>query len=153
MEAAMIKAGILPVLISLVCSSAALAIPENEAPPPNPLLMPASAQSLDPAIVLPFSEARPVPQKPKPELARITGLLTLFKPGFKILYKGNEYELKTLNGLIRMYIMSNYKNEKAEDWIRLHAYKSRRSGSVFYLKYPGGKIRVLRDVLLEELNK
>lgn len=148
------KAIIVPVLLSFVCVSAAFAIPEKEARPLAPLLL--SAAQNDPKIIslYPPVIVQPVlPPKPKSELGRILDLSLLLKTtDATIVYKGSEYKPRKILGLIRLYIYKHYKNEKAEDWISAWAFKSRKSGNVYYVKYPNGKTRFLRDVLLEELS-
>lgn len=108
---------------------------------------------LPPIWLLLFATAAFAMPEPS-ELGRILSLLDLLNnTNAQILYKGNTYEPKKLRGIIKVYIANHYKNEKAEDWIYARAYKSRRSGSIYYLKYPDGTTRLLGDVLLEELRR
>ncbi len=90
-------------------------------------------------------------RRPRGELSVLFYLLDCLKTSdVKVLFKGTEYNPVQLNALVRCYVMANYKKEKAEDWIRARAYKSAR-GNIYFLKYPDGSKKVLRDVLLEEL--
>ena len=105
----------------------------------------------------PFQETsayRQYLKRPKTELSKILYLLDRFKDSsVKVVYDGQKYDAKYAAGEATKYIARNYKKkEQAESWIKIHAYRSQPDGDIIYLKYPDGKYRPLRDVLLEELS-
>ena len=93
-------------------------------------------------------------QKP-PSRSELSKLLYLVKrisqTNAKVIYSRREYETRCLAFFISSYISVNYKNEKAEDWIKANAYRAKRDGSLIYIKYPNGESRLAKDLLLEEL--
>jgi hypothetical protein len=93
-------------------------------------------------------------KRPKCELSKLMYLADRIKDSrtYKVIYKDREYEAALMAPIVRRYVAKNYKNESAQDWIKAHAYKT-RDGRFIYVKYPGGRLRVLRDVLLEELKQ
>ena len=93
-------------------------------------------------------------QRPKSELSKLLYLMDRFRNSeFKVVYNGTEYDSKFALKETKKYIAKNYKNTAAESWIKIHAYRAQGGGDLIYLKDPEGKVYLLRDVLLEELNQ
>jgi hypothetical protein len=123
-------------------------------------------------MILPLSESLPMAEKqvikenlskdtrayqqyarrPKTEFSKLIYLMEILKTGDqKILYNNRPYEPKQIVGLVKAFIALNYKKEKAEDWIKANAYRSRSKGLIIYVLQPDGTKQPLRDRLLEEL--
>ena len=89
---------------------------------------------------------------PPTDLSKLICLTEMLKKSaYEIIYNGRTYQPKTISALISGYVRLKYKNEKAEDWIKKHAYRSRSKNKIIYLRDPQGKMHVLKDVLLQEL--
>lgn len=90
--------------------------------------------------------------RPRTEMSKLLYLFDRFlNTDFKVVYDGTTYDSKTAIYYGRIYVAKNYHGEKAIHWLKIHAYRSQPRGKIIYLKYPNGKKRPLRDVLLEEL--
>lgn len=86
------------------------------------------------------------------ELSKLLYLMDRFRnTQFQVIYEGTTYDSNQAVDYARRYLASHYHQEKAERWIKDHAYRSGPGGRVIYMKYPDGKKRPARDVLLDEL--
>ncbi len=104
----------------------------------------------------PFQESAAYKQytrNPKSELSKLIYLMNRFRDSdLKVLYDGHDYTSDYAIGEAKKYIARNYHKENAEKWIKKHAYRAQSGGGdIIYLKYSDGKLRPLRDVLIEEL--
>ncbi len=73
------------------------------------------------------------------------------KKGYAVLYDGHEYNVTLAFAKAKQFINDNYKNEALEPWIKTHLYRSKARGEIIYLKYPSGRLRPLRDAIVEVL--
>jgi hypothetical protein len=108
------------------------------------------------AVLPPFQETPAYQQyqkRPKSELSKILYLMDRFKQApVIVIYDRVEYESEIALKHAKSYVAKHYHRQDAAEWIRENAYRS-VNGSVIYLKAPDGEKRVLRDVLIEELQK
>ncbi len=90
--------------------------------------------------------------RPKSELSKIIYLMDRVRnTNLMVIYNGNTYDSQTAVEYARQYIAKHYKKEKAASWVKIHAYRSNLDGPVITIKNPGGKQKVAREILLEEL--
>lgn len=108
------------------------------------------------AVMPPFQETAAYQQyqkRPKSELSKLLYLMDRFKSSpLIVIYDRVEYESSVALKHAKSYVSKHYHREDAASWIRENAYRS-SGGGVIYVKYPDGKKRVLRDVLIEELQQ
>lgn len=92
-------------------------------------------------------------RRPKSELSKLLFLMDRFKGSpAEVVYDGSHYDSSFALKNAKAYIAKNYKkNQRAELWVREHAYRSDPGRQLILFKYPDGNTRPLRDVLLEEL--
>lgn len=91
---------------------------------------------------------------PHSEIAKLLCLVGRFSnTGFKVIYDGDSYDINIAIQFARGYLVKNYRNEKAETWIKKYVFIRGSDGKLIGLKYPGGEKRPVVDVLLEELQK
>ena len=100
------------------------------------------------------SEAyRQYAHRPRTEFSKLIYLLDRFRStDFMIVFDGITYDAKFALKFAKKYLAQNYKKEKAESWIKIHAYRTPGAGRIILMKFADGRSRPLRDVLLEELS-
>ena len=107
-------------------------------------------------LVSSFRESQPYYQyvhQPKEEMLKLFLVMDQFKnTKFKVIYEGHEYDINLALLKAKRFLNTHYKNEKADQWVQVNLYRSQSKGEIIYLKYPDGKLRPLRDVLIEELH-
>ena len=92
-------------------------------------------------------------KRPKGELSKLIYLMDRFRgTDFKVIYDDFAYDSNRALKFSKQYISDHYKNEPAENWVKLNSYRSRPGNKIIYLKYPDGKSRPLKDALIEELH-
>ncbi len=92
-------------------------------------------------------------QQPKEQIpALFKALDSSYKTGYKVLYDGHEYSVNLAFAKAKKFINDNYKNEALEPWIKTHLYRSKSRGEIIYLKYPNGRLRPLREAIVEVLH-
>ena len=92
-------------------------------------------------------------KRPKSELSKILYLMDRFKAApLIVIYDRSEYESDVALKYAKSYVAKHYHREDAQKWIQENAYRS-LSGGVIYIKFPDGERKLLRDVLIEELQK
>lgn len=88
----------------------------------------------------------------QPEFAKLIFVTEHYRnSNLKVVLDGNVYEIKSALARALAYLQRNYRGEEAEAWINGHLYRSPLRGEVIYLRYPDGRERPLRDVLLDDL--
>ena len=91
-------------------------------------------------------------KRPKNEMSKLLYLMDRFKQApLTVIYDRVEYESDIALKHAKSYVAKHYQRQNAAEWIQENAYRSLH-GSVIYVKFPDGEKRVLRDVLIEELN-
>lgn len=90
--------------------------------------------------------------RPPSEFAKLLYLVDRFwGTPYKVIYDGTAYETNLPKAQIMLYLLRNYKNETAMAWIQANIYRSEPCNNIVYIKNPGGKIQIARDLLLKEL--
>jgi len=87
------------------------------------------------------------------EISKLVYLIDRFRDmNAVIIYDGNEHKADEAADYARRYLRQYYDtNQTAVNFIKLHAVRSSPGGEIIYIKFPDGKVRPLKDVLLEEL--
>ena len=107
-------------------------------------------------ILPPFRESEAYQRyihRPRTEFTKLLYLVDRFhNADLEILYEGRPYRLSNFTtAQVILHILKHYRMETAEAWIGLNTYRSSPGGRIIQVRYPGGKLRPARDVLLEEL--
>ncbi|MBI3317470.1 MAG: hypothetical protein HYZ85_05670 [Candidatus Omnitrophica bacterium] len=94
-------------------------------------------------------------KRPKNELSKLIYLMDFFKAqDIKVNYDGYDYDAEYAARIAKGYIAKNFTSgDKAEKWLKIHAYRSQPRGNVIYLKYSDGKLKSMREILIQELKK
>lgn len=102
----------------------------------------------------PFFPYRGVLQPQTPtEIAKLFQVLHVYQnKNYELIYNGNTYQIKNAFQKARLFIVSHYRGERADVWVRKHLYRTPDQGKIIYLASPDGSRRPLRDVLIAELN-
>lgn len=105
---------------------------------------------------LPPLEKSPAYQRftrgPRSEMAKLLLLLDRFhNTDYAVIFNGTTYDANTAIQHGRSYLRKNYDDEKADAWLKVHAYYAGPDGKFIYVLYPSGKRRPMAEVLLEEL--
>jgi len=88
----------------------------------------------------------------KTDLSKLVYLMERFNlPGLEIKVDGNIYPAALAFPFARAYLAFNYSQEKAEDWIQKHCYRSPFTNEMMLVRVDGGPYEVGRDFLLREL--
>ena len=91
-------------------------------------------------------------RRPKTELSKLIYLMDVYRnTGYLVIHDSVEYEPQVALRKAKDYIQRNYRKQAAERWVKEHAYRSKSSGEIIYLKSPKGEIEPLRDALLRQL--
>lgn len=99
------------------------------------------------------SEAyRQYAHRPRTELSKLVYLMDRFRSSdFVIFSDGMIYDADFALKFAKKYLSKNYNKERAEHWIKVHAYRTPGAGKIIDIQFSDGTRRPLRDVLLEEL--
>jgi len=90
-------------------------------------------------------------KKPDNDLARMICLLNYFRTAPVVVrFEGVDYTAQAAYPFGLVYLMTNYRNEKPDDWARKHCYRSLFSNSIIFFKFQDGSSRPARDVILEK---
>ncbi len=108
-------------------------------------------------ILVPYQQSPAYQQyqkRPKSELSKILYLMDRFRErrDFKVVLSQVEYDSEQSLKYAKDYIARHYHQEKAKEWVMENAYRG-SDGNIFYLKYPDGQQKILRDALVEELKR
>jgi hypothetical protein len=160
------KVVMIALALSVMNVSRISALPESVSVEPMPVVAPALVQS---AQSLPVSITAPMPmaderlnsqaylsykKRPVSELSKLIYLGDVLKnSGLVVMYGSMTYVPRNIAPMVTMYVRMNYKKETAEAWIQKHAYRNGPSYRILYVKDSEGQLTVLRDFLMEELNK
>ncbi len=93
-------------------------------------------------------------KKPANNFSKLVCILNYFRPtSVMVQYEGSDYPMQIAYPLGLAYLMTNYKNENPEQWIRKNTYRSLFKNQIIYLKLPNGTYVPARDVLLEKFHE
>lgn len=90
-------------------------------------------------------------KKPPNDLAKMICLLNYFRTApVMVRFEGIDYTAQAAYPFGLVYLMTNYRNEKPNDWAKKHCYRSIFSNKIIYFKFEDGSLRPARDVILEK---
>ncbi len=90
-------------------------------------------------------------KKPGNDLAKMICLLNYFRTAPVVVrFEGVDYTAQAAYPFGLVYLMTNYRNEKPDDWAKRHCYRSLFSNSIIFFKFQDGSSRPARDVILEK---
>ena len=90
--------------------------------------------------------------RPVSDLSRLIFLIDRFSDtGVEILYDGSYYKAKFAARIALWFLSTHYKKETPEQWIMRWCNVSVPANNLIWVKLPGGKVRLAREVLMEEL--
>ncbi|MFH1800466.1 MAG: hypothetical protein ABH891_06450 [Candidatus Omnitrophota bacterium] len=90
-------------------------------------------------------------KKPGNDLSKMICLLNYFRTApIVVRFEGIDYTAQAAYPFGLVYLMTNYRNEKPEDWARKHCYRSLFGNNIILFKFQDGSFRPARDVILEK---
>ena len=90
-------------------------------------------------------------QRPHTDFSKLLYLIDRFEnSGIEIVYEGHYYKALFAARLARWFMVRNYRKESPTEWIMRWCNTS-MGGKLIYVKFPNGKFRLSREVLMEEL--
>ena len=93
-------------------------------------------------------------KKPGNDLSKMICLLNYFRTAPVIVqFEGIDYTAQVAYPFGLVYLMTNYRNEKPDDWAKKHCYRSIFSNRVIFFKFQDGSSRPARDVILEKFQE
>jgi hypothetical protein len=93
-------------------------------------------------------------KKPSNNFSKLVCLLNYMRTApVKVQYEGIDYSVEIAYPIGLVYLMTNYKNENPEQWIRKNTYRSLFKNQIIYLKLPNGSYVPARDVLIEKFHE
>ncbi|MDD5225563.1 MAG: hypothetical protein PHV97_00070 [Candidatus Omnitrophica bacterium] len=93
-------------------------------------------------------------KKPANDFSKMICLLNYFRTVPAVVqFEGIDYAPEFAYPIALVYLMTNYRNEKPEQWTRKHCYRSIFSNKIIYLKFHDGSSRPARDVILEKFKE
>ena len=69
----------------------------------------------------------------------------------KIVYDGHYFDAPLVGRIARWFLARHYRGENPEKWIMLWCNQSIPEGNLIWVELPGGRFRLSREVLLQEL--
>ena len=93
-------------------------------------------------------------KKPENDLSKMVCLLNYFRTSpIVVRFEGIDYTAQAAYPFGLVYLMTNYHNEKPEDWARKHCYRSLFGNNIIFFKFQDGSSRPARDVILEKYHE
>ena len=93
-------------------------------------------------------------KKPGNDLAKMVCLLNYFRTApIMVRFEGIDYTAQAAYPFGLVYLMTNYHNEKPEDWAKKHCYRSLFGNNIIFFKFQDGSSRPVRDVILEKYHE
>jgi len=90
-------------------------------------------------------------KKPGKDLSKMICLLNYFRTSPVVVrFEGIDYTAEAAYPFGLVYLMTNYRNEKPDDWARKHCYRSLFGNNIIFFKFQDGSSRPARDVILEK---
>lgn len=91
-------------------------------------------------------------RRPSSELTKLLYLIDRFKDTQVIVvYNGANYQAPEAARIAKKFLMSNYKRETAEFWIRKYCFRSEPANRWILFKAPDGSVGKAGEILLSEL--
>ena len=93
-------------------------------------------------------------KKPGNDLSKMVCLLNYFRTAPVIVrFEGIDYTAQIAYPFGLVYLMTNYRNKKPEDWAKKHCYRSLFGNNIIFFKFQDGSSRPARDVILEKYHE
>jgi hypothetical protein len=93
-------------------------------------------------------------KKPDTDLSRMICLLNYFRTAPVIVrFEGVDYTAEAAYPFGLVYLMTNYRNEKPEEWARKHCYRSLFGNNIIFFKFQDGSSRPARDVIIDKFHE
>ena len=93
-------------------------------------------------------------KKPGNDLSKMVCLLNYFRTAPVVVrFEGIDYTAEAAYPFGLVYLMTNYRNEKPDDWARKHCYRSLFGNNIIFFKFQDGSSRPARDVILEKYHE
>lgn len=92
--------------------------------------------------------------KPKTNFSKGLCVLSYFRDlPLSVQYDGVDYPVLVAYPIGLAYFLANYHDENPSVWIKRNCYRSFQKNNIIYFKFPDGRFRPARDVLIEKLNE
>lgn len=93
-------------------------------------------------------------KKPANDLAKMICILNYFRTAPVVVqYEGIDYPAQLAYPVGLVYLMTNYRGEDPNAWVKKNCYRTLSGNNIIYLKFEDGKVRPARDVLLEKFQE
>jgi hypothetical protein len=93
-------------------------------------------------------------KKPGNDLSKMICLLNYFRTAPVVVrFEGIDYTAQAAYPFGLVYLMTNYRNEKPDDWARKHCYRTLFGNNIIFFKFQDGSSRPARDVILEKYHE
>ncbi len=93
-------------------------------------------------------------KKPASDLSEMICLLNYFRTApLTVQYDGIDYTPQFAYPYGLVYLMTNYHNEKPQDWAKKHCYRSLFGNNIIFFRFQDGSSRPARDVILEKYDE
>ncbi|MFA7255871.1 MAG: hypothetical protein WC133_07270 [Candidatus Omnitrophota bacterium] len=93
-------------------------------------------------------------KKPANDFSKMICLLEYFRTApILVQFEGIDYTPQIAYPIGLVYLMTNYRNEKPEEWAKRHCYRSIFNNKIIYLKFQDGSARPARDVIIEKYHE
>jgi hypothetical protein len=88
--------------------------------------------------------------RPDSDFSKLLFLIDRFEnSGIEVVYDGHYYKAAFAAKIARWFMARNYRKETIQEWVMRWCNTS-MSGKLIYVKFPNGKFRLSREVLLDE---
>jgi hypothetical protein len=93
-------------------------------------------------------------KKPANDFSKMICLLNYFRTApVMVQFDGIDYTAEAAYPFGLVYLMTNYRNEKPEQWARKHCYRSLFGNNIIFFKFRDGSSRPARDVIIEKYHE
>lgn len=93
-------------------------------------------------------------KKPANDFSKMICLLNYFRASPVVVrFEDVDYTALAAYPFGLVYLMTNYRNEKPEEWAKRHCYRSIFTNKIIYFKFQDGSSRPARDVIIEKFHE
>ena len=93
-------------------------------------------------------------KKPKTDLSKLIFAIDYYRnEPVMVRFDDVDYPVQFAYPIGLVYLLTYYKNEKPEAWIKKNCYRSPTANKIMYFKYPDGSYREVRETALELIRK
>ena len=91
-------------------------------------------------------------KKPQNDFSKIIFLMNYYRTApFTIVFDGSDFTPDFAFPFAQIYLFIHYKGEKAAPWIKKNCYRSPVGQNIIYLRFPSGKYKPAKEVILRDL--